>query len=366
MIDFGALPPEVNSARMYAGPGAGPLLVSAAAWDALGAELESFATGYSATLAEIQGQRWSGAASDAMAAAAAPYVQWVTTTASQAEDAAGRARAAAAAYEAAFAATVPPAVVTANRTLLAVLLATNFFGQNTSAIAATEAEYAEMWAQDAAAMYVYGASASAAAALNPFDPPPQTTNPGGVTPVAVVGQAVSSAPQSAASATSTSTAITTAVAPIAAFDYGLNTTILGFEIPKTLFQGGSYFLATQRTGTQDSDLPVRTPIPSAPQISTSSILSKPVVASTGRSVPVGGMSVPQNWPAEATVSGAVTETAAATDTGSRILPPWAHEHASAGVPATARISAPGGRRQSNAVFRMQDHRYRVPRHPMGG
>jgi PPE-repeat protein len=32
------------------------------------------------------------------------------------------------------------------------LVATNFLGQNTPAIAATEAQYAEMWAQDAAVM----------------------------------------------------------------------------------------------------------------------------------------------------------------------------------------------------------------------
>lgn len=39
MLDFGALPPEINSGRMYAGPGSGPLLAAAAAWDALAAEL---------------------------------------------------------------------------------------------------------------------------------------------------------------------------------------------------------------------------------------------------------------------------------------------------------------------------------------
>jgi PPE family len=50
--------------------------------------------------------------------------------------------------EAAFAATVPPPVIAANRALLASLVVTNFLGQNTSTIAATEAHYAEMWAQD--------------------------------------------------------------------------------------------------------------------------------------------------------------------------------------------------------------------------
>ncbi|MCV7394002.1 PPE domain-containing protein, partial [Mycobacterium paraseoulense] len=39
MFDFGALPPEINSGRMYAGPGSGPMMVAAAAWDVLAAEL---------------------------------------------------------------------------------------------------------------------------------------------------------------------------------------------------------------------------------------------------------------------------------------------------------------------------------------
>ena len=87
-----------------------------------------------------------------MAASAAPYVAWTRSTATQADQAANQAKAAAAAYETAFAETVPPPVVAANRSLLMALLATNFFGQNTPAIATTEAQYSEMWAQDTGAM----------------------------------------------------------------------------------------------------------------------------------------------------------------------------------------------------------------------
>ncbi len=60
----------------------------------------------------------------------------------------------------AAAAAVPPATVAANRTQLAQLIATNFLGHNEPAIAATEAQYAEMWAQDAAGMFGYSASST--------------------------------------------------------------------------------------------------------------------------------------------------------------------------------------------------------------
>src|ERR1700756_385932 len=95
--------------------------------------------------------------------------------AAQAERAAGQAKAAASAYESAFGLTVPPPVIVANRTLLASLISTNILGQNTPAIAATEAHYAEMWAQDAVAMYGYAGSSATASTLTPFTAPPATT-----------------------------------------------------------------------------------------------------------------------------------------------------------------------------------------------
>jgi PPE-repeat protein len=175
-MDFGALPPEINSGRMYSGAGPGPLLTAAATWDELADELTSTASSYQSVV-EGLGNSWQGPSSTSMAAAAAPYVAWMNATAAQAEETATQARAAVAAYEAAFAATVPPPVIVANRTLLMALVATNILGQNTPAIAATEAHYMQMWAQDAAAMYGYAGSASAATQLTPFTEPPQTTNP---------------------------------------------------------------------------------------------------------------------------------------------------------------------------------------------
>ncbi|MGO9032068.1 PPE family protein [Mycobacterium sp.] len=178
-MDFAMLPPEVNSGRMYAGPGSGPMVAAATAWDGLAAELQSTSASYESVISELSGGSWLGPSSASMAAAAAPYVEWMTTAAAQAEQTATQAKAAAAAYEAAFAMTVPPAVITANRTLLMTLIATNIFGQNTAAIAATETDYAEMWAQDTAAMYGYAGSSAAASTLTPFTSPPPTTNPAG-------------------------------------------------------------------------------------------------------------------------------------------------------------------------------------------
>ena len=157
------------------------MLAAASAWHGLAAELRLTATGYNSVLSELTGQAWHGPSSATMTAAVAPYVAWLSTTAAQAEQTAAQAEAAVAAYEAAFAATVPPPVIAANRAQLMVLIATNFFGQNTPAIAATEAQYMEMWAQDAAAMYGYAGSSAAASQLTSFTQPEQVANATGPT-----------------------------------------------------------------------------------------------------------------------------------------------------------------------------------------
>lgn len=200
-MDFAFLPPEVNSARMYSGPGSGALLAAAGSWDSLSAELGTTADVYESVLWGLASLQWRGPASEAMAATAAPYTGWLRATAERTTQAAMQARAAAAAFDLAYAMTVPPAAVAANRAQLAALIATNFFGQNTAAIAATETQYGEYWAQDAAAMYGYAESAAAAAQLTPFSSPDQTTNPHGVTAQhAAVNSAASNPVSQAASA----------------------------------------------------------------------------------------------------------------------------------------------------------------------
>src|ERR1700689_5972990 len=84
-MDFGAFPPEINSGRMYTGPGAGPMLAAAAAWDDLATELGSTAASYASTVSSLTGGAWQGPSSESMATAAATYVEWMNTTAAQAE-----------------------------------------------------------------------------------------------------------------------------------------------------------------------------------------------------------------------------------------------------------------------------------------
>src|SRR3984957_752308 len=178
-MDFGIYPPEINSARMYAGPGSGPMLAAAEAWQGLAAELHSAANSYQSVVSGLTAGSWSGPSSASMAAAAASYSAWLTAAATQAEETAAQAKSAVTAYQAAFTSTVPPTMVAANRSQLTTLVATNLFGRNTQAIAANEAQYGEMWAQDAAAMYGYAASSASATKLTPFTPPQQNTNPSG-------------------------------------------------------------------------------------------------------------------------------------------------------------------------------------------
>jgi PPE-repeat protein len=194
--DFMALPPEINSARMYAGPRSGSMWAAAAAWDGVAAELGSAASSFQSAVSELT-TVWLGLSAVSMAAAAAPYVQWLSAASAQAERAANQARLSAGAFEAAFTATVPPPVIAANRAQLMMLIATNILGQNTAAIAATEAQYAEMWAQDVTAMVGYDASTTAAEAeWTPFTAPPTSLLAASNSAVSTDSQLVSSLTQS--------------------------------------------------------------------------------------------------------------------------------------------------------------------------
>src|SRR5271156_1111652 len=204
-MSFMMFPPEVNSALMYAGAGSGPLMAAASAWDELAADLETTATSYQAVIQQLTGGPWLGPSSVQMTSATAPYIAWLQGSSIQAAQTSAQARLAAAAYEGAFDSTVPPTVIAANRTLLAALVAPNFLGQNTPAIAATEALYMEMWFQDGLTMDTYATVAQQAVVL-PQQTPAPTTSDGGTS-----ANAAAAAQSTANSASSTGTNIGTAL-----------------------------------------------------------------------------------------------------------------------------------------------------------
>jgi PPE-repeat protein len=193
-MSFMMFPPEVNSSLMYSGAGSGPLMAAASAWDELAADLETTATSYQTVVTQLTGTTWLGPSSVRMAAAAAPFVAWLEGSSAQAAQTSAQARLAAVAYEGAFAATVAPSVIAANRALLAALVATNFLGQNTPAIAATEAQYMEMWFQDGLTMDTYATASQQATALPQHTPAPTTSDGGVSANAAAAAQSAASTP----------------------------------------------------------------------------------------------------------------------------------------------------------------------------
>ncbi|WP_297698439.1 PPE family protein [Mycobacterium sp.] len=395
MLDFGALPPEINSSRMYAGPGSGPMVATAAAWDVLANGLETAARGYSAVIAQLEGESWTGSASAAMATAAAPDVAWLAGAGAQAEEAASRARAAAAAYETAFGATVPPALVTANRTRLAQLVASNILGQNTAMIGATEDAYAEMWAQDAAAMYGYAASSSGATALSQFDEPPRTTNADGPSAqTTAVAQATTSSAATQSQATLSRTMSTVpqklqslsepgpsgGTPPSGVIDAvdNFNTLSapvnLGDAVSRTVTSAGTFGTGLFRSNLQAAGEALKAAAAPATAASFSAGgvgVAGPTLASTGGAATVGRLSVPPSWaatnPAVASVAEAHWLSDAELDGG----PSW-HEGPATnmwnGAPAAGAGASSGllSRPSVNNALRVAPRQFKMPRPSAGG
>ena len=194
-MDFGNYPPEINSARMYAGAGAGPMMVAAEAWQGAGRR-----TAFGGQLVSIRGlgidrRPVVGTGVDV------DELRRLRPTRRGCGPPPRRPR-----KPAPRPSPRPPPIRQRLRRRCrrrwsrptaassSTLIATNLFGRNTQAIAANEAQYGEMWAQDAAAMYGYAASSASATQLTPFNPPQQNTNPAGsADQAAAVGQATGTA-----------------------------------------------------------------------------------------------------------------------------------------------------------------------------
>ncbi|MGH3563607.1 MAG: PPE family protein [Mycobacterium sp.] len=398
-MDFGALPPEINSARMYSGPGSGSMLAAAAAWDSLAEDLHSTAASYSSVISGLAGQ-WLGPSSSSMTAAATPYIGWMSATAAQAEQSAIQVRAAAAAYQAAFAMTVPPPVIAANRSLLMSLVATNFLGQNTPAIAATEAHYSEMWVQDAAAMYGYAGNSAAASTLSPFTTPTQVTNPGAAaaqTTSAATGTetqgalaqlttVISQTLQSLAvgDASSGSDTGTSGMSSLSSID-GLSSLMMPLRmatmplmmLSRMLMMGGMGGMGAAGAKTVSAGVDAVAPTLAAGAASGAGLLgpaglgelvvstgpaAAPVSAGLDQALPVGALSVPQSWnvatPTLVSATTAMPNVAATPAAGASLD--------LSGLPPMMPIANMAGRDAGETAPQLDLHQTVMVRSPIGG
>jgi PPE-repeat protein len=256
-MSFMMFPPEVNSSLMYSGAGSGPLMAAASAWSELAADLETTAASYQTVIAQLTGTTWLGPSSARMAAAAAPFVAWLESSSAQAAQTSAQAMLAAASYEGAFASTVPPAVIAANRALLAALVATNFLGQNTPAIAATEALYMEMWFQDGATMDTY-ATASQQAVVLPQQTPAPTTSDGGASADSAAAAQSTATPASAIGSLGTDLESLLTGGLTNVLTNGLTNVLGDLGVPTSLgTQLGSVLTSTGLGSVTDSILPVQ-------------------------------------------------------------------------------------------------------------
>ena len=204
-MSFITLPPEITSALIHSGPGAGSWLVASRAWERLGTDLEDSIRDYAPVLSSLT-EAWHGPSAAAMTQAVGPYVTWLRTTAQQCQQLSLSAQVAAAAFGSTLVSVVHPSVVAANRAQLVHLLATNAFGMNLPAIAATEAQYQVMWANNSSAIFRYQAASAQALPVSQFTSPPTiTTATGAATQASAVPATTSTAAPTTASILSTLT-----------------------------------------------------------------------------------------------------------------------------------------------------------------
>jgi PPE-repeat protein len=375
VFDFGSVPPEIISEQIYMGPGGGSLMTAAAAWQQVASELESSAAAYNAVLQQLT-DVWQGPSAAAMVTAGMPYVWWLQDIALRTAETGIQVRAAAAAFQVAHATVVPPPAIAANRTEWTALVATNLFGHNTPAIAANEAHYAEMWAQDVAAMSQYSASSRAAtSAIRPFTSAPVTSRSAATAtaPVTVTstGATKAAVADAAASAVTGDGLLSTQTLPDLAIPYVQSLVSSGAPINLLTMLAtftGYNALAEATRGNKPPMVPglggpggpggsVPSPKPHA---------TAPVSASAGSAPRMGNLSVPPNWAQPQNIPPAASPLSNTPQGGKQRIPIGLPT-----IPAVPVITA-GARKRRKKGSDPDDFDYGKPmpplitRHPSGG
>jgi PPE-repeat protein len=289
-MNFATLPPEINSGRMYEGPGSGSMTEAVTAWERLAIRLCTAAADYRAVTLKLAAGL-GGPASTAMTEAATPYIDWLDATAAQAEHAAIQAKAVASAHETALAAMVPPPAIDANRAQRTSLAKANCLGQTSPAIADTEAEYEQMWVQDANAMYAYAGASADASTMTPFTSPPTIAGP--ANPGAAVTWAVKSAPELISAghhvmATIPETLQALSLSPLTTFDAFLSAVTSPLSKLSSLSAPSGF--AITRLNSLNKAAALRWLLPDQ-----GGARGAAITAGFGRGTLIGTLSVPQTW-----------------------------------------------------------------------
>src|SRR5260370_42048575 len=88
MVDYGSLPPEINAAKIYTGPGAESLVAAAAAWSGLASELQASVAGHRSVIDALTSGPWTGPASAKLQSAVSPFIAWLGLSAEEGAQAA--------------------------------------------------------------------------------------------------------------------------------------------------------------------------------------------------------------------------------------------------------------------------------------
>jgi PPE-repeat protein len=294
-MSFGQMPPEINSGRLFCGCGSASMTQAATSWYELAATLRQAAADNCAVAACLV-EGWHGAVAIATARALAPYIAWLNAAATQAEHTATQAATVASAHELAMAAMVRPDVVVANRVRLLSLCTANCLAQVSPMIAQTEAEYEQMWSDDAEAMYAYARASAKASMLTPFGSPSITIDPSGSTHPDVNVRRSSRALASAADAIAAGQQVMAAIPEaLQALSSSPQTTLDVHLLPVTaaLSKLGSLSPAAEVAIKNLNAMNRGMMLLKAAALSAPSQCQ--ITAGLGRAAAIGALSVPQRW-----------------------------------------------------------------------